>query len=326
MMNPILEVENLKTYFYTEAGIVKAVDDISFNICENETIGLVGESGSGKTVTCLSVLRIVPNPGRIVSGRIRFQGEDILAKSEEEMRGLRGKRIAMIFQDPTTSLNPVYTVESQLTEIIRLHNGVSREDARRHAYKLLEQVRLPDPASILKAYPHELSGGMKQRVCIARALSSQPELLFADEPTTNLDVTVQAQVLELLKDLRKQFKMSLAMITHDMGIIAEMTQRVVVLYAGNVFEIADTETIFQHPQHPYTEALLKAVPRLDVKRSLSVIPGNIPNLIDPPSGCRFHPRCKYAKEICEQKVPVLEETEKGHFAACHRWAEISIEV
>jgi len=325
MAERLLDISELRTYFFTEAGVVKAVDGISVNVNAGETIGLVGESGSGKSVTAQSALRIVPKPGRIVGGSIKFDGEDLLAKSEDEMRKFRGPKMAVVFQDPTTSLNPVYTVGKQLTDIIRLHRDMTKEEARKSSLQILERVGIPAPEERLKAYPHELSGGMKQRVAIARALTCEPKLLFADEPTTNLDVTVQAQVLDLLKALQKEFNMAMVMITHDMGIIADMTRRVTVLYAGKVMEVADTATIFNSPKHPYTEALLKAVPNVAQTQTLEVIPGNIPNLIEPPSGCVFHPRCKYAKEICMKEVPPLEKVDEGHYVACHRWRELKLE-
>jgi len=325
MINKLLEITDLRTYFFTEAGVVKAVDGISVDVAEGETIGLVGESGSGKSVTAQSALRIVPQPGKIVDGAIQFEGEDLLAKSENEMRKYRGPKMAVVFQDPTTSLNPIYTVEKQLTDILRLHKDLTKREARKVALNLLERVNIPEAEERLRAYPHELSGGMKQRIAIARALSCEPRLLFADEPTTNLDVTIQAQVLELLKELQKEFGMAMVMITHDMGIIADMTERVTVLYAGHVMEVADTRSIFGDPKHPYTEALLKAVPSVAQTRALEVIPGNIPNLIDPPSGCVFHPRCKYAKEVCMKEVPKLEKAGEGHYVACHRWRELRLE-
>ena len=317
-------MQGLKTYFFTEAGVVKAVDDATFDVRSKETIGLVGESGSGKTVTALSALRIIPRPGRIVAGSIKFEGTDVLAKSEDEMRQLRGPKMAMVFQDPSSSLNPVYTVEKQLSDILMLHRKLAKKEASQRAEYLLELVGIQDPETRLKAYPHELSGGMKQRIAIARALSCEPTLLFADEPTTNLDVTVQAQVLELMKKLQRDLGMSMVMITHDMGIIADMTERVTIMYAGRVMEATETKTIFHEPRHPYTEALLAAVPRVDQRRILEVIPGNIPNLIEPPSGCVFHPRCKYARQICMDSVPPLEETSRGHTVACVRWKEVSL--
>ena len=324
-MTKLLEVTDLRTYFFTEAGVVKAVDGISVSVEEGKTIGLVGESGSGKSVTAQSVLRIVPRPGKIVDGTIRFDGEDLLAKSEGEMRKMRGNKMAVVFQDPTTSLNPVYTVRKQLSDILLLHKDLTKDQAYKTALGLLEKVGIPEPGSRLKAYPHELSGGMKQRIAIARALSCEPKLLFADEPTTNLDVTIQAQVLDLLKQLQKEYGMTMVMITHDMGIVADMTERVTVLYAGKVMEEADTVTLFTNPKHPYTEALLKAVPSVAQTRALEVIPGNIPNLIEPPVGCVFHPRCKFAKDICMKECPQWEMVSDGHYVACHRWKELSLE-
>ena len=324
-MTKLLEVTDLRTYFFTEAGVVKAVDGISVSVEEGKTIGLVGESGSGKSVTAQSVLRIVPRPGKIVDGTIRFDGEDLLAKSEAEMRKMRGNKMAVVFQDPTTSLNPVYTVRKQLADILLLHKDLTKDQANKTALGLLEKVGIPEPESRLNAYPHELSGGMKQRIAIARALSCEPKLLFADEPTTNLDVTIQAQVLDLLKQLQKEYGMTMVMITHDMGIVADMTERVTVLYAGKVMEEADTLTLFTNPKHPYTEALLKAVPSVAQTRALEVIPGNIPNLIEPPPGCVFHPRCKFAKDICMKENPQWEKVSDGHYVACHRWRELSLE-
>jgi oligopeptide/dipeptide ABC transporter ATP-binding protein len=325
MDEKLLEVSNLRTYFFTEAGVVKALDGMSLEVNKGQAVGLVGESGSGKSVTAQSVLRIVPRPGRIVDGSVKFEGEELLTKKEDEMRKLRGPKMAIVFQDPTTSLNPLYTVEKQLTDILMLHRDLSKEDASKQALRLLDRVGIQDPERRLKAYPHELSGGMKQRIAIARALSCEPVLLFADEPTTNLDVTIQAQVLELLKALQKELNMTMVMITHDMGIIADMTERVTVLYAGKVMEVADTPTLFKSPKHPYTEALLKAVPSVKQTRALEVIPGNIPNLIEPPTGCVFHPRCKYAKDVCVKKEPELEKVAEGHYVACHFWRELELE-
>jgi oligopeptide/dipeptide ABC transporter ATP-binding protein len=324
LVDSLLEIRDLKTYFFTEAGVVKAVENATVDVKPKETIGLVGESGSGKTVTALSALRIIPRPGRIVGGSIKFEGADVLAMSDEEMRKLRGPKMAMVFQDPSSSLNPVYTVEKQLSDILTLHRNLTKKEASERAQYLLELVGIPEPHTRLKAYPHELSGGMKQRIAIARALSCEPTLLFADEPTTNLDVTVQAQVLELMKKLQRDLGMSMVMITHDMGIIADMTERVTIMYAGRAMEAADTKTMFHDPKHPYTEALLAAVPRVDQRKILEVIPGNIPNLIEPPSGCVFHPRCKYAKQICTDAAPPLEEADKGHLVACLRWKELHL--
>lgn len=324
-MDALLDIDDLRTYFFTEAGVVKAVDGISLTVDRGEIHGLVGESGSGKSVTALSTMRIIPRPGKIIGGRIIFDGTDILSLKENEMRKLRGGKIAMVFQDPMSSLNPLYTIGSQLVEAIRVNNKEkSKQQAKEEAIGLLEAVGIPEPERRIDQYPHELSGGMKQRIAIARALSRMPTLLFADEPTTNLDVTIQAQVLDLMKDLKQKFNMTMVLITHDMGIIAEMTQSVTVVYAGQLFEHAETRSIFLSPKHPYTEALLKALPRLDMRRTLISVPGNIPNLINPPSGCRFHPRCPYAVDICKEKVPPVEEAENGHLVACHRWKELSL--
>ena len=320
----ILEVENLRTYFFTEAGTVKAVDGISFNLAKGETLGLVGESGSGKTITAFSVLRIVPRPGRIVDGKITFEGTSLLDLSEAEMRKIRGSKIAIVFQDPSSSLNPVFTVGDQIADIIMHHQDLKKQEAHRKTIDLLKMVGISEVATRAHQYPHQLSGGMKQRIAVARALACEPALLFADEPTTNLDVTIQAQVLELIKDLKKKLNMSLVMITHDMGIIAEMTDRVTVLYAGCVCESASTKELFKTPVHPYTVALLRAVPRIDRIGGLSVIPGSIPNLIEPPSGCRFHPRCGFATEVCGKEVPQLVEVSPDHFVACNRWEELTL--
>jgi len=324
MSSTILNIDGIQTHFFTEAGVVQAVDGISFTLKRGESLGLVGESGSGKTVTALSVLRIVPIPGKIVAGKIEFNGEDLLKKKENDMRKLRGGDIAIIFQDPSSSLNPVYTVETQLSDVIRAHQDLREQDLKEKAIELLKLVGLPDPEARMQEYPHQFSGGMKQRVAIARALACEPKLLFADEPTTNLDVTIQAQVLRLLNDLKGRLGMSLVMITHDMGIVAELTARTVVLYAGRVCEIARTPDLFVAPKHPYTAALLAAVPRLDMRKTLRVIPGNIPNLIEPPTGCRFHPRCEYATDACKEEQPVLEQVGPEHFVACYRWREIEL--
>ena len=317
----LLEIDNLKTYFFTEAGIVKALDGISFDVPKGKTIGLVGESGSGKSVTAQSVLRIVPKPGKIVEGKVIFDGEDLLSKNENEMRSYRGKKISLIFQDPTTSLNPLFTIGTQLSDIVIQHQKMNKKDSIEHVIKTLKIVKLADPEEIVNRYPHQFSGGMKQRICIARALLLNPQLLFADEPTTNLDVTIQAQILDLLKDLQNNVGMTLVMITHDMGIIAEMCKYVVVLYAGNVMEKGNLEEIFDKP-HPYTEALLKAVPRLDQTKKLESIPGSIPNLITPPSGCVFHPRCKYAIDECKREKPPLNPVSDSHSVACIRWRNL----
>ncbi len=321
----LLTVEGLRTYFYTYAGVVKAVDGVSFQVRKGETVGIVGESGSGKTVTALSIMKIVPPPGKIVQGRISFQGRDILGESEEDLQRLRGKEIGYIFQDPTSTLDPVYTVGQQLSEVLMRHQKLDRRTANARAVELLRLVEIPDPEVRINQYPHELSGGTKQRIAIARALSCNPSLLLADEPTTALDVTIQAQILELMKGLKTKFNMSIVLISHDLGIVAETCDRIIILYAGQVYESGTAAQVLENPKHPYTEALLISVPHLALRKGqLSVIPGNIPNLIDPPSGCRFHPRCKYAQQICIDKVPELEAMEDGHLAACHRAKELKL--
>jgi oligopeptide/dipeptide ABC transporter ATP-binding protein len=324
MPETLLSVQDLKTYFFTEAGVVRAVDGVSFELNAHEPLGLVGESGSGKTITALSILGIVPRPGKIVGGKIIFGGEDLVGKKEEDMRRIRGRKISYVTQDPNSSLNPLLSVGSQITEVIRTHAEVSKDAAFDKAVKILEMVRISEPEARMRAYPHELSGGMRQRVAIAKALAGEPDILIADEPSTNLDVTIQAQLLELLKLLQKDLDMNLIMITHDMGVIAETTKKVVVLYAGRVAEIADTRTIFYEPKHPYTVALLKAVPRIDRKTALTPIVGNIPNLVTPPSGCRFHPRCPYATDICKEVVPEVEPAGDG-LVSCHNWKNLTFE-
>jgi peptide/nickel transport system ATP-binding protein len=324
MSKELLEIENLKTYFYTWAGVVSAVDGASLKVKEGETLGLVGESGSGKSVTALSILRIVPRPGKIVDGRILYRGENLLEKTEEQMQKIRGKEIAYIFQDPATSLNPVFTIADQLVEIIRRHQNVDKKEALEKAIELFKLVEIPDPEIKIWNYPHQLSGGMKQRMAIARALSCQPSLLLADEPTTNLDVTIQAQILELMKNLKKKLGMSMILITHDMGVVAGVADRISVMYAGRICESASTKTVFYNPLHPYTRALLEAVPNIAMKREkLRIIPGAIPNLISPPSGCRFHPRCDLAGTACASAVPPLVEMEPEHYVACVRAKELS---
>src|SRR4030043_515096 len=322
----ILKIENLKTYFDTWAGIVKAVDGVSLEVREGETLGLVGESGSGKSVTALSILRIVPRPGKILDGRIMYRGENLLEKTENDLQKIRGKEIGYIFQDPATSLNPVFSIADQLTEVIRRHQKVTKKEALEKAIELLRLVEIPDPEIKIWNFPHQLSGGMKQRIAVARALACQPSLLLADEPTTNLDVTIQAQILQLMKSLKEKLGMSMILITHDMGVVAGGAGRITVLYAGRVCGTADTRTIFYKPRHPYTIALLTAVPSLALRREkLTVIPGSIPNLIEPPTGCSFHPRCEYAEAICAKEMPPLEEIEPGHYVACIRWSEINTE-
>jgi len=316
----LLDIQDLKTHFFTEEGVVQAVDGVTFKIEPGEKMGLVGESGCGKSVTALSVMRLVPNPpGRIVDGKILFDGRDLVQASDEEMRKIRGAKISMIFQDPMTSLNPVFTVGDQIDEAIILHQNLEPEEAREKTIEMLELVRIPSPEAIAERYPHELSGGMRQRCMIAMALSCRPSLLIADEPTTALDVTIEAQILDLIDDLNKRLGAALMLITHDMGVIAQMCDRVAVMYAGVIVEMADVRTLFEEPLHPYTIGLLQSIPSVAVeKEDLKIIPGSVPNLINPPSGCRFHPRCKLADESCKRERPGLVDVGNGHLVACHK--------
>src|SRR5215204_4072024 len=316
---PILQIEQLKTYFTTRMGDVYAVDGVDLTIGRGETVGLVGESGSGKSVTARSIMRLVPTPpGRYAGGRILFQGRDILTLSNEEMEDLRGSKISMIFQDPMTFLNPVYTAGDQVAEAIRRHQRASKREARSQTIELFRTVGIPNAEQRYDAYPHQLSGGMRQRVMIAIALSSQPDLLIADEPTTALDVTIQAQILALLSKLQMDFGMSILLITHDLGVVAEMCDSVAVMYAGRVVEHAPVETLFADPEHPYTVGLMNAIPRAELADvPPKPIEGSPPDLLRPPSGCRFHPRCPYVEEICRQVDPPLIFLAPDHQSACH---------
>jgi len=317
----LLEVRDLETQFVTDEGIVRAVDRVSFSIDAGETLGMVGESGCGKSVTALSILRLVPSPpGRIAGGEILYQGRNLLALSETDMRRVRGNEIAMIFQEPMTSLNPVFTVGDQIAEAIRLHQKTSRREARNRAIEMLRLVEMPEPARRVDEYPHQLSGGMRQRVMIAMALSCNPKLLIADEPTTALDVTIQAQILELLASLKARLGMALLLITHDLGVVAEQADDVVILYAGRIVERASVDRLFATPLHPYTRGLLDSLPQLGTPRGsrLRPIPGTVPPLTRLPSGCRFRDRCSYAIEECARIDPPLEEKAAGHTAACIR--------
>ncbi|MCU0491034.1 MAG: ABC transporter ATP-binding protein [Chloroflexaceae bacterium] len=318
-MAPLLEVRDLHTHFSTPDGIVKAVNGVSFHVDRGETLGIVGESGCGKSVTSLSIMRLIPNPpGKIVGGQIMFDGENLLDFSEEKMRDIRGNRIAMIFQDPMTSLNPVLTVGRQITESLELHMKLNRNEARNRAAELLNLVGIPSPAKRLDNYPHQFSGGMRQRVMIAMALSCNPELLIADEPTTALDVTIQAQILELIDRLKKELGTAVIIITHDLGVVAGMTDRVTVMYAGKVVEEGKTSQLFANPRMPYTIGLLRSIPRLDdeEKRKLTPIRGLPPDLTSLPPICPFSPRCDYVQEACLGQVPPLREVGPGHRAAC----------
>ncbi len=365
MSQALLSVRDLKLNFYTYAGVVEALDGVTFDVHRGETVGLVGETGCGKSVTALSIMRLVPHPGRIMGGQILFEDKNLLEKKEREMRQIRGKKISMIFQDPMTYLNPVFTIGDQIMEVLMLHEdpralvyerkhsddengnldqhekvtldspkeavpkdlpkparGELKQALRWKAIKMLSLVRMPDPGKIVNQYPHELSGGMRQRAIIAMMLSTRPDLLIADEPTTALDVTIQAQVLTILRDLKHALGLSMILITHDLGIVAENCDSVNVMYAGRIVETGSTIQVFSNPQHPYTQGLLKSLPRIHMEAdSLSIIPGSVPSLISPPIGCRFHPRCPFVMDVCRQVVPKLLPTEEGHRVACFLYHE-----
>ena len=322
MDNTLLDIKNLKTYFFTAEGVVKAVDGVSFRIARGEALGLVGESGCGKSTAAHSIMRLVRPPGRIVGGKIWFDGENLLEKSEGKMRKIRGGKIAMIFQNPATSMNPVYKVGSQIAEAIKLHQKVQKREVTEKVVESLDKVGIPDPEKRAKDYPHEYSGGMIQRAMIAMALSCNPKLLIGDEPTTNLDVTIQAQILDLMRVLRKEFDTSILLIGHDFGVISEICDTIAVMYAGKLVEYTDLATTFKDPKHPYTQALLESIPRLDIEtEELRIIPGDVPQLINPPPGCRFHDRCEYAKEVCSKREPPLIEIKPGHEVACFLYSE-----
>lgn len=324
-MEPILEVKGLVTNFFTESGVVEALAGIDLTVFPRESVGVVGESGCGKTQTAYSILRILASNGEIMSGQVIYKGQDLVQLSESEMRQVRGKEIAMIFQDPMTSLNPVLKISDQMIEVISMHRDISESEARELAIESLAAVGISDAASRIDEYPHKFSGGMRQRILIARALALRPSLLIADEPTTALDVTIQAQVLEIIKDMKEQYNLALMLITHNLGVVAELTERVHIFYGGRVAEVASTYNIFTMPMHPYTIALLESIPSLDVEKGrLATIPGSVPQLINPPQGCRFHPRCKYAKDKCSIDIPIMEEKETGRFVACHFWEEVEI--
>ena len=320
----LVEVKNLKTYFYTEEGVVKAVDGVDFEIYPGETLGVVGESGCGKSVTSLSIMRLVESPpGRIEAGEINFGGRDLTKIPEKEMRKIRGNDISMIFQEPMTSLNPVYTVGDQIMEAIILHKKVDKKEARRQAIDMLQKVGIPLPEQRVDEYPHQLSGGMRQRVMIAMALSCDPQLLIADEPTTALDVTIQAQILELMNSLKESYGMAIMMITHDLGVIAEVSDRVAVMYAGKVVEYTDVDTLFDDPKHPYTWGLMNSIPKLDkdVDR-LEAIPGSVPSPLNFPEGCKFNTRCPLAEGKCFEEEPPLEDTDGEHMVRCWRYEDL----
>ncbi len=319
MSNNLLQVKDLRTHFYTEAGVVKAVDGVNLEINKEETLGVVGESGSGKSITAMSIMRLIPiPPGKIVSGQILFDGKDLTRLTEGEMRKIRGNDIAMIFQDPMTSLNPVLTVGEQIMESIILHEKVGRAEAKKKAIHMLKKVGIPEAESRVNNYPHQFSGGMRQRAMIAMALSCNPKLLIADEPTTALDVTIQAQILELMNNLKKDFGTAIMMITHDLGVVAELCQKVLVMYAGNTVEYTDAKTLFAEPKHPYTWGLLGSLPKLTdtEKKRLEPIQGQPPDLRNLPQGCNFAPRCRHQQERCLKEKPVLREIESGHQVSC----------
>ena len=321
---PVLQVDNLQTHFFTAVGTVRAVDGVSYELKTGETLGVVGESGCGKSVSALSILRLVANPpGRIVGGAIRFQGRNLLDLSEKEMESIRGNEISMIFQEPMTSLNPLYTIGRQVGEAIALHQGLSRGEAMNRAVEMLRQVYIPEPERRVHAYPHQLSGGMRQRVMIAMALSCNPKVLIADEPTTALDVTIQAQILDLMRELQKTFGTAIILITHDMGVVAENADRVVVMYAGRKVEEAPAADLFDNPGHPYTRGLLGSIPHLDTaartdtgRNRLTEIKGMVPSLFNLPPGCSFAPRCSFATDHCRAETPALAQYRPGHWVAC----------
>jgi len=325
--NPLLEVKDLKTYFFTEDGVVKAVDGVGFKVNQGETLGLVGESGCGKSVTAFSIMRLLDYPGKTVGGEILFKGENLLRKSDAEMREIRGKNIAMIFQEPMTALNPVLTIGFQISEALMMHFKMSKEEAIKKSVELLKKVEIPIPEQRVNEYPHQLSGGMRQRAMIAMAMSCDPALLIADEPTTALDVTIQAQILDLMRSLLREFNGSLIMITHDLGVIAEIADKIAVMYASKIVEYSDKKTIFHSPLHPYTFGLLTSIPRLDVEmKRLNAIPGIVPNPLNFPSGCKFNPRCKFATERCKREEPPLIEIEEGHLVRCWNIERVAKEV
>jgi len=321
MADTLLDIRDLKTWFKTDDGMVRAVDGIDLRIDRGETVGVVGESGCGKTVTARSVLKLIDMPpGRFESGQILWQGRDLIPLAADEMDKIRAREIAIIFQEPMTSLNPVYTVGHQIAEVVRQHEKLGHKQAREAAIEMLRLVNIPNPAKRVDDYPHQFSGGMRQRVMIAMAMSCKPKLLIADEPTTALDVTIQAQILELMQEMKERVGMSIMLITHAMGVVAETCQRVVVMYAGKVVEEAPVEALFGNPRHPYTQGLIRSIPRVDrsaeQKHRLEAIPGTVPSLLQPPPGCRFAARCKYVMDVCTKAMPPLKEAAPGHFVRC----------
>ncbi|MGY3714610.1 ABC transporter ATP-binding protein [Sutcliffiella cohnii] len=326
-MLTLLEVNNLKTHFFTENGVIPSVNGVSFEIKKGETIAVVGESGCGKSVTSLSIMGLVGSPGKIVDGEILFEGRDITKLSKRELRKLRGNEIAMIFQEPLTSLNPLFTVGNQLSESIKLHQGLSKQDAKVKSIEMLQKVGIPRADKVYSSYPHSLSGGMRQRVMIAMALSCNPKLLIADEPTTALDVTIQAQILELMRNLTRENDTSIMLITHDLGVVAEMVDTVIVMYAGQVVEHTDVYTLFHNPKHPYTKGLLDSTPKIhERKDELQSIEGTVPSPANMPVGCKFNPRCPFATEKCVTQEPELTDVEKNHKVRCWLYEEEEVAV
>ena len=326
MAEPVLEIDNLSVRFNLKRGVLQAVDGVSFNINKGETFGLVGESGSGKTVTARSVMRLVPTPpGEISTGTVRFQGRDIYQMSGNEIREVRGSQIAMVFQEPMSALNPVFTVGSQIGDALRTNMGLTKAEANERTIEMLQLVGIPSPASRLNSYVHEFSGGMRQRVMLAMALSCDPTFLIADEPTTALDVTIQATILELISSMIERFGMSLLFITHNLGVVAHACDTIGVMYASHLVELGDKTEIFTNPQHPYTVGLMNSIPRLDVQEKyLTPIDGYVCNMMDPPQGCKFHPRCSHAMDICRERIPEFKEVASGHHAACHLHDQSSV--
>jgi oligopeptide/dipeptide ABC transporter ATP-binding protein len=315
----VLQVRNLRTRFYTYQGTLDAVNGIDLDVRKNESVGLVGETGCGKSVTVLSIMRLISSPGKILSGEVLLNGENLMEKSEKEMRKVRGGKISMIFQKPMSSLNPTFKIGQQMSDVIKLHQGADKEETLEKAIKFLAAVKIPDPEKKVDQYPYELSGGMQQRVMIAMALSCNPTLLIADEPTTALDVTIQKQILNLMRELRDKFKFSMLFISHDLRTIFNVCDRVYIMYAGNIVECGGIEEIFENPKHPYFEKLKNSIPRFDIKKEiLDTITGTVPSLLNPPSGCRFHPRCPYATQLCEKEIPEMYEIEKDHYVACFK--------